>query len=98
MVAVICRLRSDGAEDISFVADLPVDDAEKFALFMLRDFSYNGNTVMFAPAEDFYVTKGLGKRQARFAYVLNEDELVMAAKCLEEGLKVYRSEVMGIRD
>ncbi len=81
-----------------FVADLPVDDAEKFALFMLRDFSYNGNTVMFAPAEDFYVTKGLGKRQARFAYVLNEDELVMAAKCLEEGLKVYRSEVMGIRD
>ena len=81
-----------------FVADLPVDDAEKFALFMLRDFSYNGNTVMFAPAEDFYVTKGMGRRQARFAYVLNEDELVMAAKCLEEGLKAYRSQVMGIRD
>ena len=80
-----------------FVADLPVDDAEKFALFMLRDFSYNGCTVMFAPAEDFYVTKGLGRRQARFAYVLNEDELVMAAKCLEEGLKAYRTQVMGVR-
>ncbi len=79
-----------------FVADLPVDDAERFALFMLRDFSYEGNTVMFAPAEDFYVTKGLGKSQARFAYVLKESELVMAAKCLEHGLKEYRSKVMGI--
>ncbi len=81
-----------------FVADLPVDDAERFALFMLRDFSYEGNTVMFAPAEDFYVTKGMGKNQARFAYVLNENELVMAAKCLEKGLKAYRRTVMGLSD
>ena len=81
-----------------FVADLPVDDAERFALFMLRDFSYEGNTVMFAPAEDFYVTKGLGRNQARFAYVLNENELVMAAKCLEAGLKAYRRTVMGLKD
>ena len=80
-----------------FVADLPVDDAEKFALFMLRDFSYEGCTVMFASAEDFYVTPGIGRNQARFSYVLNEDELVMAAKCLEEGLKAYRRDVMRIR-
>lgn len=39
-----------------FIADLPVDDAEKFASFMLSDFSYNGCTVMFAPAEGFYWT------------------------------------------
>ncbi len=77
-----------------FVADLPVDDAEKFALFMLRDFSYKGNTVMFAPAEDFYVTRGLGRTEARFAYVINENELKMAAKCIEEGLKEYRKSVM----
>ena len=80
-----------------FVADLPVDDAEKFALYMLRDFSYEGCTVMFASAEDFYVTPGIGRTQARFSYVLNEEELVMAAKCLEEGLKAYRRDVMGIR-
>ena len=79
-----------------FVADLPVDDAEKFALFMLRDFNWNGNTVMFAPAEDFYVTKGLGHTEARFAYVINEDELKLAAKCLEEGLKAYRKDVMHV--
>ena len=81
-----------------FVADLPVDDAEKFDIFMLRDFSYKGCTVMFAPADGFYVTEGLGKTEARFAYVLNEDELVMAAKCLEEGLKAYRRDVMGIKE
>ena len=79
-----------------FIADLPVDDAEKFAVFMLKDFSYKGATVMFAPAEDFYWTHGLGRSQARFAYVLNEDELEMAAECLKEGLKAYRKEVMHI--
>ena len=81
-----------------FVVDLPVDDAEKFAIFMLRDFSYKGCTAMFAPAEGFYVTPGLGKQQARIAYVLNEDELLMAAECIERGLAVYRRDVMGIKD
>lgn len=73
-----------------FVVDFPVDDAEKFSIFMLRDFQWEGCTVMFAPAEDFYVTKNLGRTQARIAYVLNEEELKMAVKCLEEGLKAYR--------
>jgi len=80
-----------------FVVDFPVDDAEKFAIFMLRDFSYKGATVMFAPAEDFYVTKNLGKTQARIAYVLNEDELKLAAECLERGLREYRHHVMGVK-
>ena len=53
-----CKLsRPRGA--FYFVVDFPVDDAERFAIFMLRDFSWNGNTVMFAPAEDFYVSKHL---------------------------------------
>ena len=81
-----------------FVVDFPVDDAEAFAIFMLRDFQYNGYTVMFAPAEDFYVTPGLGKTQARFAYVIEESELKMAVDCLREGLKEYRKKVMGIND
>jgi Aspartate/tyrosine/aromatic aminotransferase len=81
-----------------FVIDLPVDDAEKFAVFMLRDFQWKGNTVMFAPAEDFYVTPGLGRTQARVAYVIQESELRLAAECLKEGLKQYRLTVMGIRD
>ena len=79
-----------------FIADLPVDDAEKFAQFMLNDFSYKGSTVMFAPAEGFYWTAGYGKSQARFAYVLNEDELKLAAECLKYGLKEYRKTVMHV--
>lgn len=79
-----------------FIADLPVDDADKFAQYMLEDFSYKGNTVMFAPAEGFYRTEGLGKCQARFAYVLNEEELKMAAECLRLGLKSYRKNIMHV--
>ena len=79
-----------------FVADLPIDDAEKFATFMLRDFSYQGNTVMVAPAEGFYVTPGMGRSQCRVAYVLKKEELTMAAKCLREGLRAYRHQVMKI--
>ena len=79
-----------------FVADLPVDDAEKFAIYLLKDFSYKNSTVMFAPAEGFYWTDGLGKSQARFAYVLEDKELELAAECLKEGLKAYRRDVMHV--
>ncbi|MBR1918800.1 MAG: pyridoxal phosphate-dependent aminotransferase, partial [Spirochaetales bacterium] len=80
-----------------FVVDLPVDDAENFAIFMLRDFSYNGHTVFFAPAEDFYVSEGLGRKQARIAYVKNCEQLLIGAECLKQGLKEYRKRVMGIK-
>jgi aspartate aminotransferase len=75
------------------VAELPVDDAESFATFMLRDFNLNGETVMVAPCEDFYVTKGLGHRQVRIAYVLNTDDLAKAAACIEAGLAAYRAQM-----
>jgi aspartate aminotransferase len=71
------------------VAELPVDDAEKFAIFLLNDFSYEKETVMIAPAEDFYVTNGIGKKQARIAYVLNTHDLGRALICLEKGLEAY---------
>lgn len=68
---------------------LPVDDADAFCQWLLSDFSYNGQTVMMAPASGFYSTPGLGKQEARIAYVLKIEDLEQAAKCLEEGLKVY---------
>ncbi len=71
------------------VAELPVDDAEKFAIFLLEEFSYNKETVMIAPAEDFYVTPKIGKKQARIAYVLNTEDLSKALVCLEKGLEAY---------
>ncbi len=71
------------------VVKLPVDDTEKFAQWMLSDFEYEGQTVMIAPAAGFYSTPGLGKQEARIAYVLKIDDLKKAMKTLEEALKVY---------
>ncbi len=68
---------------------LPVDDADAFCQWLLSDFNYNGKTVMMAPASGFYSTPGLGKQEARIAYVLKIEDLQEAAKCLEEALKVY---------
>ena len=76
------------------VAELPVDDAEKFAIFLLDEFNYENETVMIAPAEDFYVTPKIGKRQARIAYVLNTDDLHRALICLEKGLKAYKEKYL----
>lgn len=68
---------------------LPVDDTDKFCQWLLSDFSYEGQTVMMAPASGFYATPGLGKQEARLAYVLKIEDLAAAVKCLEEALKVY---------
>ena len=73
------------------IARLPVEDAEDFSIFMLRDFSYKGETVMLAPAEGFYESKDLGRDQVRIAYVLNTDDLEKACICLKEGLKAYNN-------
>lgn len=71
------------------VASLPVKDTDIFCQWMLEEFSYEGATVMMAPASGFYSTTGSGKNQVRIAYVLNTGDLTAAIKCLEEGLKVY---------
>jgi aspartate aminotransferase len=71
------------------VARLPVDDAERFAEWLLRDFSHNGATVMVAPAAGFYDSP-LGRNEVRIAYVLNEDDLRKAVELLRIALEQYR--------
>jgi aspartate aminotransferase len=71
------------------VARLPVDDADKFAQWLLTDFHVDNETVMIAPANGFYSTPGLGKDEVRIAYVLNVDDIKKAMNILGEGLKVY---------
>ena len=75
------------------IAQLPVDNAEKFAQWLLEDFDYNNETLMVAPAAGFYSTKGEGHNQVRIAYVLNKDSLNKAIKCLEVALKLYPGRV-----
>lgn len=71
------------------MARLPIDDADKFCQWLLEEFSFNGQTVMLAPATGFYGTPGLGKNEVRLAYVLNVNDLNSAMDCLKEALKVY---------
>ena len=71
------------------IVHLPVDDAEKFCIWMLQEFSYEGQTVMMAPGSGFYVGKKIGDHQVRIAYVIEIDKLKRAVKCIEEALKVY---------
>lgn len=71
------------------VVKLPVDDADKFAQWLLEDFEYKNQTVMVAPASGFYSTPGLGKNEVRIAYVLKIEDLKNAMETLAEALKVY---------
>ncbi len=71
------------------IAQLPVDNAEKFAQWLLEEFDYQNETLMVAPAAGFYSTDGEGNNQVRIAYVLNQDSLKRAIKCLEEALIQY---------
>ena len=71
------------------IAELPVDNAEKFAQWLLEEFDFNNETLMVAPAAGFYSTKGEGYNQVRIAYVLNQESLQNAINCLEEALKLY---------
>jgi len=75
------------------VVKLPVDDADKFAQWLLEDFEYNNQTVMVAPASGFYSTPGSGKNEVRIAYVLKIDDLKQAMLILAEALKVYPGRV-----
>lgn len=71
------------------IAQLPIDNADTFAQWLLEDFNLNGETVMVAPAAGFYATEGLGTNQIRIAYVLEKEDLKRAVHILKEALKVY---------
>ncbi|WP_196894406.1 pyridoxal phosphate-dependent aminotransferase [Aureivirga marina] len=72
------------------IAELPVEDADDFAQWILEKFEHNNQTVMVAPAAGFYSTKGLGKNQIRIAYVLKKEDLISAVTVLKHALEVYK--------
>ena len=71
------------------VAQLPVDDSEKFCRWCLEEFNYEGETVMIAPAAGFYTTPGAGVDQVRIAYVLKKEDLERALFILRKALEAY---------
>ena len=74
------------------VAELPIENADHFAQWLLESFEVEGNTVMVAPAAGFYATPGLGKNQIRIAYVLKKEQLVKAVHILGKALREYNAQ------
>ncbi|WP_343668308.1 pyridoxal phosphate-dependent aminotransferase [Chitinophaga sp.] len=77
------------------MARLPIDDSDKFCQWLLESFSYEGKTLMLAPATGFYATPGSGRNEVRLAYVINTDDIRQAMICLGKALEIYpgRTEV-----
>ncbi|PIE54218.1 MAG: aspartate aminotransferase [Dethiosulfovibrio peptidovorans] len=86
MDGVVCE-KPKGAFYV--VIKMPVDNAERFAIWMLEDFDVDGETTMIAPAAGFYATPNLGIDEARLAYVLKGPDLERAMKILKRGLETY---------
>ena len=91
---VICR-KPQGAFYI--IAKLPIGDAEGFCSWLLREFEVEGETVLMAPAADFYKTPGKGRDEVRLAYVLNTQALKRAIEILRAGLDAYSRSRIGVR-
>ena len=84
---IICK-RPEGAFYI--FAKLPVDNAEDFIIWMLKEFQINKETVMAAPGDGFYATNGLGKNELRLAYILCKEDLAKAMQIFKNGLETYQ--------
>jgi len=73
------------------IVELPIDNADDFAQWLLENFELNRETIMVAPAAGFYSTKGLGLNQIRIAYVLKKEDLIASVNILKEALKQYNA-------
>jgi aspartate aminotransferase len=72
------------------IAELPIEDSDHFAQWILEKFNHNKETVMVAPASGFYSTKGSGKNQVRIAYVLKKEDLIRSVEILKLALETYK--------
>ncbi len=75
------------------MAQLPVDDSEKFCRWCLEKFEYEGETVMMAPGAGFYTTPGAGRNEVRIAYVLKKPDLERSLVVLKKALEQYPGRV-----
>lgn len=72
--------------------ELPIDDSDKFAQWLLEHYSHNNETIMVAPMSGFYSDPEIGKKQVRMAYVLKEDDLRRSVELLNDALQKYKIE------
>jgi aspartate aminotransferase len=71
--------------------DLPVDDADAFARYLVTDFRSHGESVVVAPGGGFYAQPESGRTQIRLAAVEGETDIARACEILGEALRAYVS-------
>ncbi len=76
---------------------LPVDDSEKFIIWMLQNFDINGETTMAAPGSGFYAAANKGLNEVRMAYVLKKEDLERALDILKNAIAAYPGRLEAIR-
>ena len=76
------------------VARLPIDDSDRFCEWCLKEFEWEGATVMLAPASGFYSNPNMGRDEVRIAYVLGKNELKKAIRILAKALEAYPGRVL----
>ena len=71
------------------IAQLPIQNADEFAQWLLETYDLNGETVMVAPAAGFYSSPGVGLNEVRIAYVLKKEDLIKSVQILKAALETY---------
>ena len=73
------------------MVELPIDDSEAFARFLVTDFRSNKESLVVAPGGGFYADSQRGKKQIRLAAVLEEHKIKRAIEILGEAIQAYNS-------
>ena len=82
-------VRPEGA--FYMMLEIPVRDAEAFALWLIQSFTYQGQRLLVTPGKDFYVDPSRGKQEIRIAFVLEPNAMATAMDILLAGLKAYQA-------
>jgi aspartate aminotransferase len=80
------------------IAQLPVDNTDDFAQWLLESYDLNGETVMVAPAGGFYSDPEKGVKQVRIAYVLKKEDLISAVHILKSAIPAYNAIALKTKD
>lgn len=72
------------------IVKLPIKNAENFAKWLLTDFNDKNESVLVAPAQGFYSTKGLGVNEIRLSYVLEVPKLARAMEILAVAVQEFK--------
>ncbi|MEZ4236283.1 MAG: pyridoxal phosphate-dependent aminotransferase [Myxococcota bacterium] len=73
------------------MVQLPLDDTEDFARFLVSTFRQDGESVVVAPGPGFYADPASGRSEVRLAAVVEVAELERAIGLLGAGIEAYRA-------